>query len=260
MFEECLTVARIVVGWSFGVLVVATLALHALASAFPAFMVQLHSVPWAFHVRRSVELRYQCVLYATFHRGLWARLSHLSLAWDQLAWFALFWAIHPLFVVGALAVLFAQAAWIGDKRLAVALGGTWTVIATLGWLVNEALGADAPFVSAAVLCLGGVLRASGHLTEPVPPGMSMSDRFVRLRELSVSWQLILSPFVGLVSEFAAGLPHRLFLVQVVWLADRLGLTSDSVGSLPSHEEEARRVVEGGWRAGETTAWMSLERE
>jgi hypothetical protein len=242
----------------FGTLVGATLVLHALTSLVPAFMVQLHSVPWAFQVSRSVELRYQCVLYATFHRGLWSRVTHLSLAWDQLFWFTLFWALHPLAVVVALAVLFAQAAWIGDKRVAVVLTIAWCAVASLAWLVHHVLGAESPVVAAAVLSVGGVIRASGHLTEPVPPGLGERHRFRRLGELRPTWQLIVSPLVGLVSEFAAGLPHRLFVVQVVWLADRLGITSESVGSFPSHDDEARRVLAGGWRAGETTAWMSAE--
>lgn len=259
-FEDALIEARVVTWWVFGALVAATLVLHALAALFPTFMIQLHSVPWAFHVHRSVELRYQSVLYAAFHVGPWARVTHISLAWDQLAWFALFWSLHPLVVVVALALLLAQAVWLGERRLATVLCVVWCVIACAGWLVHDLLGDDTAVIAAFVLSLGGVLRASGHLTELVPPGVGGGDRFKPIADLRPRWLLVVMPFIGLVSEFAAGLPHRLFLVQVLWVAERLGLECESVGSWPSHADEARRVHEGGWRAAETTAWMANERE
>ncbi|MCB9795538.1 MAG: hypothetical protein H6741_22780 [Alphaproteobacteria bacterium] len=239
----------------FFVLMALSALLYLLAHAAPRALVRFNSVPWAFQLQRACDLRYQAVLYGAFHTRAWARVTHYSLAWDQPFWFALLWLLHPLAAVGALALLGAQAALLGAPRLGAALTLIWAAIAALGWALVAALGPTAGLVSMVVLILGGLLRFLGHVTEPLPPGLVQDGRFVPMRTAGLRVNVLVSPLVGVVSEFAAGFPFRLFVVQVLWLADLAGLRAPEHGTLREHLADARRVHEAGWSASPVTAWM-----
>jgi len=236
------------------------LALYVLVYAAPRFMVRLHSVPWAFHAGRNLDLRFQGVLYAAFHTSRWARLTHLTLASDQVAWTVLAWLIHPLVAALVVAVPLAQAVLLRDRALVTSVAVAWTfvVLAAASVLVFVAID-DALVLAQATLVLGAFARTAGHVTEPIPPGLlDATDRFHPMRRARATAGVVLGPVVGTVSEFAAGLPFRLFVVLVFQTASRLGFRG-SHGSHTDHVDEARRIHANGWRASTTTAWMTFER-
>ncbi|MCB9744539.1 MAG: hypothetical protein H6740_18210 [Alphaproteobacteria bacterium] len=254
---EALTSAAPLIRWSFAILMALSALLYLVVHLRPRALVRFNSVPWAFHLERATDLRYQAVLYGAFHTHPWARVSHYSLAWDQPFWFALLWIVHPLLPVLALGLLGAQAALLRAPRLAAVLTLTWASVAALGWGLVQTLGPEpATLLSMAVLVFGGALRFLGHLGEPLPPGLVEDGRFVPMRRgLGRLNVMLVGPLIGVVSEFAAAFPFRLFLVQVLWLSEKLGVTAPEHGSVREHMAEVVKVHEGGWSASPVTAWM-----
>ena len=243
--------------WSFGVSMMLAAGLYLLVYMSPSVMVPFNSVPWAFQLRKSTDLRYQAVLYGALHTHRWARVSHYSLAWDQLFWFALLGALHPAAIVVMLSLLLIQATLLRAPGLTVALATAWLAVAALGWGLVALLGAATMgLLSMAALLLGGVLRVLGHVFEPLPPGMAKEGSFVPLREAGRGVNILVAPFVGFVCEFAAGFPFRLVLVQALWLGERAGLSAPAHGTREEHLRDARKVLDGGWAASPVTSWMT----
>ena len=244
------------IAWSFGLSLTLAAALYLLVHVTPSRMVRFSSVPWAFQLRKSTDLRYQAVLYKALHTHRWARVSHYSLAWDQLFWFALLGALHPAAVLVTLSLLLIQATLLRTTGLTAALAIAWLAVAALGWVLVELLGtATAGLLSMAAVVFGGVLRVLGHVFEPIPPGIAKEGSFVPLREAGRGINVLAAPFVGFVCEFAAGFPFRLVLVQALWLGERAGLRAPAYGTREEHLRDARKVLDGGWAASPVTSWM-----
>lgn len=237
-----------------------TAILYGLCAFATPFMVRLNSVPWAFHLRRNLDVTYQGVLYAAFHMGRWAQVTHWSLAWDVVLWFVLFWALGPVAVALALVALVIQAFLLGDRRVGVVLSGIWMGVAGGAWALGGAIGWDVMVpVSMVILMASGLLRFLGHVFEPLPPGMvDDTDRFIPLKDARPVLGLMVSPLIGIISEFAAGLPFRLFVVQGVWMADRLGMAKEEKGAWGRWRAEAEGLHQKGWLSSPVTAWMRSE--
>ena len=259
-FDQVLQAARPASEWSFGVLMGFSALLYLVAHLAPRSLVRFNSVPWAFQLGRATDLRYQGVLYSAFHTRPWARFSHLSLAWEQPFWLALLYALHPAVAGAALLLLLMQALLLGSRKLAAVLMGTWVAIAAAGWGLVQICGEERTATLAmTVLLFGSLLRLSGHIREPIPPGILVAGRFVPQSHARPGLHILGSLLVGLVSEFAAGFPFRLFLVQVLWLSNALGLETPHHGGHEEHSSTAEQVHRGGWSASPVTAWM-LEEE
>jgi hypothetical protein len=116
-----------------------------------------------------------------------------------------------------------------------------------------------------ILLLNSVLRFIGHLQEPVPPGVSSSsaaldksDNFEHVCSKALfgqnSWPrlVLLLPLIGIVSEFASGLPFRLSVVQAFCVASNLGLPMSPLATWRKCAADADRIRHGGgWRASPT---------
>ncbi len=243
--------------WSFAVSMALAGVLYVLVHIVPRALVPLNSVPWAFLVRRASDLRYQAVLYRAFHTQRWARVSHLSLLWEQPLWFALSWVVHPVAPLVVSCVLLALASTLRSPWLVVALASTWLFSAAVGWRMIAMLGpGTTTWVAEALLVAGALLRMVGHLGEPLPPGLVDPVRFVPMRKASLRLNIVVAPLVGLVSELAASLPFRLVVVEVLWLAERMGLAPGRFGTRAEHHADALRVHREGWSGSSATAWMS----
>lgn len=242
--------------WSFGISMVFVAALYVVVHTVPRALVRLNSVPWAFHLRRAHDLRYQAVLYRAFHTRRWARVSHLTLLWEQPLWFALLWLVHPVAFGLALCALLTLASNLRPRWLVVAFALTWSVSAVLGWGLVVALGGGVALVLAEALLLGGAaLRLIGHVGEPIPPGLADPLRFVPIGQARRRLHMVAVTFVGAISELAASLPFRLILVEVLWLAERIGFVSARFGTKTEHDADAIRVHQEGWAGCSVTAWM-----
>ena len=155
-----------------------------------------------------------------------------------------------------LSLLLIQATLLRAPGLAAALVMAWLAVAALGWGLVAMLGTTTTrLLSMAALVFGAVLRLLGHVFEPVPPGMVKEESFVPLREVGHGVNILAAPFVGLISEFSAGFPFRLVLVQALWLGEWAGLTTPTHGSREEHLHDARKVLDGGWAASPVTSWM-----
>jgi hypothetical protein len=243
--------------WTFVVLLAMSGVLYVFAHAAPRRLVRYNSVPWAFQLHRAWDLRYQAVLYQAFHTRAGARASHASLVWEQPLWCALLWLLHPAAAIGGAMLLLAYVALLRTPWLIAALVLLWASMAGLGYGSIVVLGRPhAATVAMTLLVLGALVRFVGHLGEPLPPGLVARDRFVPIREAQFHFNLVVCVLVGIVSEFAASMPFRLFPVVVLRLGGWLGLPAPAYGSPHEHQLEARRVLDEGWRGSPVTAWMA----
>jgi hypothetical protein len=214
---------------------------YALCYAAPRLMLRQMSTPWAFHLDRSVDLDFQGVLYAAYHTAPLARVTHGSLALEQVAWLVVIqgWSVP----VGAavLALLLLQAALLREPGISVAVALAWGGVWLLASAARSSLGdASAVPIAEVVLVAGAALRMMGHASEPIPPMIAtVGDRFIPMAKARIGARLPALLALGYVAEFCAGLPFRLFVVQVGWLAQRLGVRPARAMTTPS----------GGGRSG-----------
>jgi hypothetical protein len=207
-------------------------------------------MPWAFHASWNLDLDRQSVLYAAYHTRWFSRLSHCTIPLEQVAWLVVLYSIHPALPLPLLALVVVQAAHTGELWLALFVAAIWVALYGAMLSVIAALGLPAAYFCATTLLIGcGALRCLGHVVEPVPPLIyELTDRFLPLSRVERTPRLALITLLGYASEFASALPHRLFLVQLNWLAQWLGhrprrsLTWEAVNRI------AADIHMRGWRA------------
>lgn len=245
----------------FSALAVAAAALYLLCYLAPDVMRRLISVPAAFHLgenwgRRGFDM--QAVSYASYHTTRLAWITHLGFPLDGAAWLIIAGAFLGWYgVVAVLAVKVAQILSYGERRLAVVLAGAWALMGLAAGVVWIVAGAElATSIAIATVVMMAIWRTVGHVTEPVPPYVSGSDRFVPLEDLGVKPTMGLSLVVGVVAEFGSGLPFRLF---DFWAYDiilrRLGYRSENVVSYDELDRQREAIFEGGLSAAPATAHL-----
>jgi hypothetical protein len=237
--------------WIWHVVLGMTVVFYLAAYVAPRAMMGLQSMPWAFHVEKNLDLDLQSVLYATYHTRGFSRFTHLTIPIEQVAWFVVLAFVHPAAINVAIVLLGAQAFLCKELQLAMLVMMAWAAVAGAALLGIYLLGLEGAYGHAVVLLLGcGLFRVVGHVVEPLPPMIvERSDRFVpisRLRE--VTPKLPLTLLLGFVSEFASGLPFRLFIVQVSWLAQALGYRPRRVMPWARARKIAAEIHISGWRA------------
>ncbi|MFT4977113.1 MAG: hypothetical protein ACI8S6_003018 [Myxococcota bacterium] len=215
----------------------------------PERIARIQSMPWTFQVSRSLDLSFQTVTYAAYHRDALSRGSHLSMGPEQVAWFVILFAVDWRLAVGMLAMLTAQAVALREPLFGLLLVVTWGCLAGLGAAIVAMLGSGVWLGAAVFLMAAAAFRTAGHALEPLPPLIVRpTDQFVPLREAGFSPSLLVTLAAGYISEFVSAVPSRLFLVQVYWLVLKLGYQPRHTVSWRDAAETARAVGSEGWRA------------
>lgn len=233
----------------------ATLLLHVAVYLAPYRMIPWNGLPFAFRISNNLDLDFQVVTYATVHDRWLARWSHLTMGPEQVAWGVVLLSWHPLLLPLVAVLVAIQSLNLGERRFAPWIIGSWLVISGLSALAFSRWGALAVTVSQLVLLLGAVLRVLGHSVEPLPPFIANADdAFTPMgkTEPARRYRLPIIAFLGYVSEFAAALPHRLFLVQLWWVAERFGHRAARVSAWPAASQMGARIRAEGWKAYPTT--------
>jgi hypothetical protein len=229
--------------------------LHHLAGyALPRKIIPYVALPWAFRLDYNLDLDIQTVTYAAVHDLRIARWSHLTLPLEQVAWAIILRSLHPAALVAALVVVTVQALLLGEGPLAGILVATWAVFAGVAALGLQAFGTAAVVASILLLLVGPVRRFIGHAFEPVPPFVGKPkegaprDEFLPLSRTRLGLTVPLLGFGGIVSEFAAGFPYRLIVVQVYWLAQQLGFRPRKASAEARARELGAVIRANGWKA------------
>ena len=223
---------------------------YALCYAAPRLMLRQMSMPWAFHLDRSVDLDFQSVLYAAYHTAPLARITHWTLAVEQIAWLVAIQGLSWPLAAAALGLLLVQAALLREPGISVVVAAAWGIVwvlaaAARGWVGD----AHAAPIAEILLVACAALRMAGHIPEPVPPMIAVvGDRFVPLAKARIGLRVPVLLVLGYVAEFCAGLPFRIFVVQVAWLAQRLGVRPSRAMAWPEAVQRAREFHAVGWRA------------
>lgn len=227
----------------------------------PERMTRLISMPHAFVVARNLGadgLAFQSVTYAAYHTGWLSRMTHHGWLLDGLAWATLGWlvigpATAPLLVAWAL----YEGRTFAEPLFTAALATVWLTTGLAAFALVTTAGSEAAATIAACLLLGNMLcRVVGHLAEPVPPGVLDNRRFATVRELGFDLRLVRATALGLIAEFAAGMPYRL---GVFWLYQRLlqlGWTPRAQLDMAAIEEQSAAAHADGWAAAPATRAVS----
>lgn len=214
------------------------------------WLAKWNSNPWAFELKKNVDLDFQSVLYASYHVTWPGMISHMTLPIDAMMWLVVMYMWEPALLMVGLLLLAYQSTRFSDKvMVGVSLAG-WAVL-TVGALVfiNMAGGAFAFDFARWFLMFGGMLRFVGHFTEPVPPLIaSDDDKFHDISEAGFNLKLIPVSVLGYFSEFASGLPYRLVYVHFGYFAYKIGGLRNTLSSWPKAVEMAKAIHANGWRA------------
>lgn len=247
---------------AFIVLAVAAAVLYLACYVAPGLMRRIISVPQAFHLSQNwgaTGFDTQAVSYSSYHTTTLAAITHTGFVLDATAWLVL--ATHYLGWYGVVAILAVKTAQIvsyGEPRLAIVLGGMWVGIAVAAGAVWTFLDdATAAMLAAATVVVMAIWRTIGHISEPVPPGVSGTSRFVPLEDVGLRASLGVSFVVGIVAEFASGIPFRLV---DVWAYDvplrQLGFRADRLVAYLDLDRQREAIFDGGWAAAPTTAHLA----
>lgn len=247
---------------AFITLAVAAAALYLACYLAPGPMRRIMSLPEAFHLTQNWGpggFNTQAVSYSSYHTTMLASITHTGFVLDAVAWLVL--AAHYLGWYGVVAILAVKAAQVlsyRETRLAIVLSGMWVVIALVAGATWTFVGrSTAVTLATATVVIMAVWRTIGHITEPVPPGVSGTSRFVPLEDLGMKASFGLSFLAGIVAEFAAGIPFRLV---DVWAYDmplrQLGFRADRLISFVELDRQREAIFEGGFAAAPTTAHLA----
>lgn len=244
--------------WSWHAILGATMAFYAATYVAPRTVMALQSMPWAFHLDKNVGLDFQSVLYATYHTRWFSQFTHLTIPLEQVAWLVVLAFIHPAMLGTALVLLGAQALLCRELALAIFVMMAWAVVACAALLGIYLLGMQGAYGWAVVVLLATALfRFVGHAVEPLPPMLvERSDQFVAMARVREMTHKVPFTFVlGYLSEFASGLPFRLFIVQVSWVAQALGYRPRRVMPWARARTIAAEIHASGWRAYQPVAQL-----
>jgi len=246
----------------FVVLAAAGALLYIACYLVPAPMRRIISVPEAFHIGENWGPRgfdMQAVSYASYHTTTLAAITHLGFALDAAAWVVLAWHFLGWFGVAAVGLVkAAQLLSYREPRLATVLAIQWLLVAGGAAVAWSLMGPEAAVLaSMATVVVMAIWRTIGHVTEPVPPGVSGTSQFVALEDVGIKPSLGLSFIVGIVAEFSAGIPFRLL---DVWTYDvllrRLGFRTESVVGYDELDRQRQAIFASGWGAAPATAHLA----
>lgn len=228
----------------------ALVVLHVLVYAAPLALVRFNALPWAFRVDFNVDLDFQTVTYATVHQGWAARLTHVTIPLEQVAWAALLFALHPAALVACTVLLGLFFARVEERPFSGYAFVAWLVVCAVAVALVQGLGAAAVVSPAQLLLLGAPLaRVLGHALDPIPPWVGCErDAFLSLRESDLRGRMPLVAAAGWLSECAAALPFRLFWVQLFWGLQRFGYRPRALRSWSDAVQLGQRIQAEGWKA------------
>jgi len=227
----------------------------------PGLMTRLISMPHTFLVHRNMGregLELQSVTYAAYHTHWFSRMTHHGFAIDGVAWLVLAWlVVGPWATAPAIAWAAIQGRSFREPIFTAALVGVWALTAAAAGAVVHLAGPGlALTLAACVLLTNAVWRVVGHLVEPLPPDLVDNPGFLDLRETGFDLRMLRAGTLGLLAEFAAGLPYRL---GVFWLYRellRLGWRPARQIGRDEIERQSAAVHREGWAGAPATRGLS----
>ena len=240
--------------------VVALVLLHGFVYALPHALVRFNALPWAFRVDFNTDLDFQTVTYAAVHESWPARLSHLTLPMEQVAWAVLLIAWHPAALPVSTILLGLLFMHLSERSFRAYAFIGWLVICAVAVALVAAKG-TAPLLLPAkeLLLVGPGLRFIGHAFDPIPPWVGTEgDVFVPLSQAKLGWRWPFVPFAGWLSEAAAALPYRLFWVQLFWACQKFGYRPQATRSWSEASVVGADIRRDGWKAYDKTARLFPE--
>lgn len=227
----------------------------------PGLMTRLISMPHTFRVDRNLGragLELQSVTYAAYHTHWFARMTHHGFALDGLAWMTFGWlAVGPWIALPMIAWSIVQGRTFAEPRFTAALTGLWIVTLGVAGALIAALGPAMAFeVAACVLLTNALWRVVGHTVEPVPPDLVDNPTFATVQSVGFDLRLGRAALLGVIAEFAAGLPYRLGVFWLYRQMLRLGWRPATQIDRASIESQAEAVHHSGWDAAPATRGLS----
>lgn len=240
--------------------VIAAGILYVLCYVAPKLMTRLISAPAAFHLKENVGPKafdMQVVSYSSYHSAWLADVTHTAFFLESIAWYVLAYQFGG---VAALVVLTVakglQLFSYDDIRFARAVGTAWLLVPALAIWIDSTMSDPRPAAMAALILIPA-WRVIGHVTEPVPPGVSRDGGFVPLEDNGLTATLGLSFVVGYVAEFASGIPFRLVDFWAYDIATRaFGYVSQTHPSRSEIVSAREQIFEHGWGASTATAHLA----
>lgn len=170
----------------------------------------------AFHFKKNIDLDYQSLSYALVHTSLIAKLTHLTLIVDAFLWFIIFFDIHPIIVCIVLLIICVQNLFFKEWYFSLFMLLIWSIIIATAFIIITVIHSPSIiFIAKFLLIVNAIIRFIGHVPEPIPPLiLNNTDKFVFLNRKNFNAKILLLIPLGIISEFASGLPTRLFPVQV----------------------------------------------
>jgi len=182
-------------------------------------------IPWNFG---DESLEFQSIALIVYHQSFLGRLTHLTLVTDNIAWIVLSCSNPYVFLLVALIPLIQSYTLSSDTGFIYSLNLSWILASLGGFYVNSIVDSDLLMnICRVVVISGPIIRSFGHFFEKVPPlvggrkyltpfGPQMGAPFYLSKIASLDSQMVILPFLGYISEAAAGLPTRLW-PSMVWV-------------------------------------------
>ena len=238
----------------------AAVLLYVLCYGAPGLMTRLISAPSAFRLNENVGPKafdMQVVSYASYHSRWLADVTHTAFFVESVAWYVLAYQVGGLPALAVLTVLKGlQLHSYADARFVSYTAGLWLVVPLVAVWITNATGNPQPLAMTALI-LVPAWRVFGHVTEPIPPGVSRDGGFVPIEDNGLTATLGLSFVVGYVAEFASGIPFRLVDVWTYDVATRaFGYVSAVSPSRDQIVNARAEIFTYGWAASPYTAHLS----
>ena len=245
--------------WFLGAVIAAGI-LYVLCYVAPKLMTRLISAPAAFRYEENVGSKafdMQVVSYASYHSTWLADVTHTAFFIESVAWYVLAYQFGG---APALVILSAIKAYqlfsYGDVRFVRVLSILWLAVPLIAVWIDSAA-SEPRLLAMGALILVPAWRVIGHVTEPVPPGVSRDGGFVPLEDNGLTATLGLSFVIGYVAEFASGIPFRLVDFWAYDIATRaFGYVSQTHPSRSEIVSAREQIFEHGWGASTATAHLA----
>ena len=248
------------VEFAFQIATILAIVLYVLCYLTPRLMTRIISAPRAFRLDENFgpkAFEMQIISYASYHSAWLADITHIGFFAEGLAWSVLAYQVGGIPALVGLSLLkVAQVVSYQDAAFTKVLIPIWLAVSIgAGWIGSAV--ENAPLVAMGVLVVSPAWRVIGHITEPIPPGVSGSGMFVPLEDNGLSATLGLSFVVGYLAEFASGIPFRLADVWAYDMATRMfGYASESLTSRSDIVQQRAMIFAAGWGAAPATARLA----
>lgn len=217
---------------------------------------------------------FQGVSVEVFHRSWLAKLSHVTLLVDPVAWFGIVYlTAGPIALAFVWLALLKQCVSFKNIRLTVTCAGFNLSLAILAQSTAEQEYVTSSAHWLCIISMCATVRALGHSFESVPPLLlgNESSRFLKgegptvFKLLQYGWSdplrkgptVVWLPLVGICSEVHAGMPYRL-LPYVTYYIFRRFASLDANHWQVSYSQIcaiANRVYHKGWDSWHVTKPM-----